>query len=371
MRMRLAWTAAIAVVLAAAPAAQLGRLGGQAGKLGQTKEALRKTNKAFQELKFTEAEEQQLGADVSARLRDKYGVVQDVAVHRYVTLVGSVLAQDSSRADLHWTFIVLDTDGVNAFAAPGGFVHITRGALALMRNESELGGVLAHEIGHVMARHTIRAIQKSKVEGALADAATRTAFLEQVGNRLYAATLENAFDRGDEMESDRIGVALANHAGYSPEGLGGFLARLADRNKALTDRSGMFASHPETQARLDQLAKVIRSQHLSSTATAQARYAEAVSYTPVAVGEIAQAAPASGAADQPAASASRGGSGKFGLGGLGPLGSEKSSSSTIASAGSRGVNPDRDARGGPNKSLVVVALTVAEIVEFRAGIAAG
>lgn len=352
----------LAGMAAAVPArAQLGQIGQIAGRAQQAA-------KAYQDLKFTEAEEQQLGADVSAKLREKYGVVQDAAVHRYVTLVGSVLAADSSRPDLRWTFIVLDTDGINAFASPGGFVHITRGALALIQNEAELADVLAHEIGHVTAKHTIHAIQKGKIEGALANAATRGAFLNQVSNKLYAITLENSFDRGDEMDADRIGVALANHAGYAPTGLGAFLTRLAERNAGLTDRSGLFASHPETKARLDALAKIISDQRLTSTAVVEPRYARAVTYKPVAVGQIAQVAPPSAAAAKPAEPAKTGGSGKFGLGGLNPLGSEKSSSSTIASAGSRGVNPDRDAKGGPNKALVVVTVTATEIAQFRAGI---
>ena len=122
-------------------------------------------------LVFTDAEEQQLGSTVSQLLRDKYGVVQDKAVHTYVTLVGTVVAQASSRPNLKWTFIVLDTDGVNAFAAPGGLVHITRGALGLLQNEAELAGVLAHEISHVTGKHTIHAIQKNKAVQAGADVA--------------------------------------------------------------------------------------------------------------------------------------------------------------------------------------------------------
>ncbi len=87
----------------------------------------------------------QLGAEVSQRIRARYGVVQNQAAHRYVALVGTALAQVSSRPDLAWKFIVLDTDAVNAFAAPGGFVHITKGALANLKSESELAGVLGHE----------------------------------------------------------------------------------------------------------------------------------------------------------------------------------------------------------------------------------
>jgi len=152
-RSDLAIFAMLVVTLAASPAhAQLGSLMKKADSLA----------KAYDDWNFTDAEEHELGGEISTKLRDKYGVVQDKAVHKYVTLVGSVLAQQSSRPNLQWTFIVLDTDGVNAFAAPGGFIHITRGALALIKNESELAGVLGHEIIHVTEKHTIRAIQKSK-----------------------------------------------------------------------------------------------------------------------------------------------------------------------------------------------------------------
>jgi predicted Zn-dependent protease len=338
--------------LAAPAAAQLGSLG----------KALGKAQEMRQDLTFTDQEEDQLGSDISAKLRDKYGVVQDRDVHKYVTLVGSVLAAESSRPNLKWTFIVLDTDGVNAFAAPGGYVHVTRGALALIQNEAELAGVLAHEITHVTARHTIRAIQKSKVIGLGADA-TRQQVISQAANRGYEILLENNFDRGDEMEADKGGVTLANRLGYAPTGLGAFLTRLADRNKNLKDRSGLFASHPETQARLTALTKLIASDHLNGSALVAGRYTQAITFKPVPVGSVAQTGTA-----QAAAPAS-GGSGKLGLAGrFSALGGEKSSNQTVSSAGSRGVNPDRDAKGGPVKTLVAVSVTRAEIAEFRKGI---
>ena len=336
-------------------------------QIGQIAKGIQQVSKAWQDTKFTEAEEQQLGADVSARLRDKYGVVQDAAVHRYVTLAGSALAERSSRPTLRWTFIVLDTDGINAFAAPGGFVHITRGALALIQNEAELADVIAHEIGHITGQHTIHAIQKSKLKGAAVNAATRNEFLGALGNQLYDMTLENSYDRGDEMDADKTGVVLANKAGYAPTGLSAFLTRLAERNKGLTDRSGIFASHPETKARLDAITKIINGQKLTSMAMVQARYSQSIKYKPVAVDNVTQVGPPSAATETPKPAAS-GGSGKMGVSGLDPLGKEKSSSSTTASAGSRGVNPDRDAKGGPNKALVVVTVTAADVAAFVKGI---
>lgn len=340
---------AIALVVAAPAWGQLGSLG----------KAIGKANDIRQDLTFTEAEEQQLGSDISAKLRDKYGVVQDRALHRYVTLVGSVLATSSSRPNMKWTFVVLDTDGVNAFAAPGGFIHITRGALALIQNESELAGVLAHEIVHVTAKHTIDAIQKSKAVS-LGAQATRRDVLNQAADRGYAILLENNFDRGDEMDADKTGVSLANGAGYAPGGLAQFLTRLADRNKSAKERSGLFASHPETKARLDGLAKLITANKLTAAALVAGRYGQSVSYKPAAVTAATQPA-----ATQPAES----GGSKLGISGLGALGRERSSNQTVSSAGSRGVNPDRDAPGGPNKGLVSVTVSAAEIAEFKKGIA--
>ena len=343
----------LTALIASPAAAQLGGLGKALGKVQEVR----------QDLTFTDAEEQTLGAEISAKLRDKYGVVQDQAIHKYVGLVGTVLAARSSRPGLTWTFVVLDTDGVNAFAAPGGFIHITRGMLALLQDEAELANVLGHEIGHVTAKHTLNAIQKSKVFGAAAKATGRER-LSQIASVGYDVLLENNFDRNDETAADRIGVTLSNGEGYSPAGLGGFLTRLADRNKNLTERSGPFASHPETKARLDAVARTIASDKLLATATVRARYAASVPFKPVPVSSVAQVAPPSGAA----AAKTPASGGGFGLSNLGALGREKSGTQTVSSAGSRGVNPDRDAAGGPNKGAVLVTLTAAEIAQFRKGI---
>ncbi len=164
-------------LLAAPSAAQFDRIGNGLHKAKQAKDAI-------DDFMFTDADEQQLGAKVSDMLRRKYGVVQDEAVHKYVSLVGTVLAQASSRPNLNWTFIVLDTDGINAFAAPGGYMHITRGALALLQNEAELAGVLGHEISHVTGKHTIHAIQKNKAVQAGASAA-HSAVVQQFADRAY------------------------------------------------------------------------------------------------------------------------------------------------------------------------------------------
>lgn len=364
---------ALAFTFGAAPSfAQLGQL----GKIQKGVEQARKV----QDLKITDEEEQALGAQVSDRIRQRYGVVQDEAVHKYVALVGAVIAQASSRPGLPWKFIVLDTDAVNAFAAPGGCVHITRGALGLIRNEAQLAGVLGHEIAHVSAKHTLKAIQKGKmVELGTSETLGGNKFLlEQLANKTYDLIIENSFDRDDEQASDKVGITMANKVGYAPSGLSGFLQSLADRNKGASEKRGLFASHPDIKARIDRITTLIASEKLTATATVEARYRKYISYEAKAQTEIATIEAGSAGLTGGASSATtkteepkkeeekkKG----FGLGRLmRPGGAEKQTAQVTASGGARGVDPERDAKGGSNARIVAVALTPAEIADFKKGI---
>ncbi len=388
MRQTVVAVVALTVCLCARPAhAQLGQLGSLAKKAEQGLDQAKKVKAAIDSLIFTDAEEQQLGKDISEKLRQRYGVVQDKAVHKYVSLVGTVLAQASSRPSLPWTFVVLDTDGVNAYAAPGGYVHITRGALALIENEAELAGVLGHEISHVTEKHTINSIKKNngeKLAAELGANATRSQIVSAFVDAAYDNLFQGVYDRNDERDADAKGVALANGVGYAPSGLGAFLARLDARNKNHDERNGLFASHPATTERIDDLGRQITRDKLSAKALVAARYKGAIAYKPVALTEIAQvtdgaAGIAEGKKDTKDAKASKDSkdakstdtkadSGKFGLGKLTALGGEKKSTTTVASAGARGGVPDRDAKGGANPAIIRTVLTPAEITTFKNGI---
>ncbi|MEY4636107.1 MAG: repeat-containing protein YfgC precursor [Acidobacteriota bacterium] len=353
----------------------------EARQLGQITKGVQIAKKAneVRDLSMSDAEEAELGANVSARIRTRYGVVQDAAVHRYLALVGTALAQGSARPALPWTFIVLDTDGVNAFAAPGGYVHITRGALALITNEAELAGVLGHEIIHITEKHTIRAIQKSKAVqmGAAETLSGSSALMERAVTATYDNIVERGFGRAEENESDEMGVTLANKIGYAPSGLNGFLTTLKDRHKASKEKRGLFASHPEMQERLDRITKLIASKKLSATATVQPRYARNITYKPVAVTALATVDP--GAAgltggDQKAEEAKAAEKKEaeepkkkgFGLSRMLPTGGgEKKSAQVTASGGARGVDPEKDAKGGANPKVVPVKLVAAEVATFK------
>ena len=352
-----------------------------ADQLGQINKgiSIAKKAEAVHDLAMTDAEEQALGQQVSERIRTRYGVVQDAAVTKYVSLVGTALAQGSTRPALPWTFIVLDTDGVNAFAAPGGFVHITRGALALMKDESELAGVLGHEITHVTEKHTIRAIQKSKAVqmGASETLGNNSALMERAVTATYDNIVDKGFGRADENEADEIGLALANKTGYAPQGLPGFLTTLKDRNKDSKEKRGLFASHPEMQERLDRLNKQITTQKLAAKATLPDRFKKNISYKPVAMTDIATVTP--GAAgltgdtkkteekkDDKKADEEPKKKGGFGLSKMMPTGGgEKKQAQVTASGGARGVDPEKDSKGGPNPKPVPVKLVAADIAAFK------
>lgn len=359
----------------------LAQIGGLLGKAQKARETVDKVD----DLVISDADERRLGEGISAALIDRFGVYQDAAVAKYVSLVGNVLAQASTRPNLKWEFIVLDTDGVNAYAAPGGLVHITRGALGLIKNESELAGVLGHEITHITVKHTVRAIQKAKGTGLGAGVAGDKAggwsgrALDFGINKGYAVVFENQFDRREEMEADKVGTALANSVGYAPNGMISVLARIADRNKSQKEPNGWFASHPQLKDRIGTMDKQIKNGKLNATALAAPRYTAAISFDVKPAAVIAMIEP--GARGMAGAEPARGEKadakeeekkpkkgGVFG-GGFLSKGSQAQNTGTVASAGTRGGVPDRDAVGGSNKSKMRITLSPAEIATFKKGIA--
>jgi hypothetical protein len=368
------------VALCTPASAQIGGLLNKAQKVQDAKAK-------FDSLNITEEEEQQLGAGVSVKVRTRFGVVQDPAVHKYVALVGALVAQESERPKLPWTFIVLDTDGVNAFASPGGFVHITRGALGLIKNEAELAAVLAHEIGHVAHKHTVNAIRKANGEKLITDAtlSNRGPYLDKLANFAYDMVLEGKFDRGDELDADKVSVTLTQKLGYASAGLADFLTRLDDRNKDMPQRNGLFASHPETKERIDKVRQLAAGK---TGATVDARYTSHIKYeaapiTTIAVVEEGAAGLTGSTKADTKDQEAKDKDGKdkdkkqeepkkkgFGLGNLKQAVTPQQESAQVsASGGARGVGPDRAAKGGSNPNLMKVTVSATEIDAFRKGIA--
>jgi predicted Zn-dependent protease len=334
----------------------------------------------YKDIEITDQEEARLGANISERIRAKYGVVQDPAIHKYVTLAGMVLVKKCSRPNLSYQFIVLDTDGVNAFAAPGGFVHITRGALALMKSEAELAGVLGHELAHITERHTIRAVQKNKAFQMAASQKSVSAdpeLFRRLQDEMFKIVFAG-FGRADELDADEHGLAVAANAGYDATGLKLFLTTLKERNAGSEVKQGLFASHPEMDERLQKIDAIIKQNNWSGGAVDQARLQKSVKYKPVPLAEISTVeAGAAGLAgggkegeekkkdDEQQDSKKKS---RFSLAKVrNPLGGgeEKTQSAEVTgSGGSRGVDKERLAKGGSNPALVATSVTDQEIRAF-------
>lgn len=207
-------------------------------------------------------EEREIGFAAAATLLGAAPLVQDEELQRYVNRVGRWVASHSSRSGLEWRFAVIDHPNINAFAAPGGYVFITRGLLQQLRNEGELAGVLGHEIAHVTRRHHLEALQ-SGARMQLVSRAAETHLAEKgVDMGDYAWVVDGAknlytkgLDRDDELDADRIGVVLAARAGYDPYGLPAVLQTLDSLSANDDGRLALlFKTHPSPADRLDVLA---------------------------------------------------------------------------------------------------------------------
>lgn len=206
-----------------------------------------------------EPKEIEIGRQLAAVLLGSKPLHPDMALQIYVNQLGRWISLQSGRPELPWTFAVLDDSGFNAFAAPGGYVFITKGLIDRVADESELAGILAHEISHVVQRHHLKAMRKTARAGAITQligsqlnnnlGGALSAQLLVLGRNLYAKGL----DQEDEFEADRQGVALAASAGFDPYGLVAVLQQL----RTVTPDNAAFtltmSTHPPAQLRMDQV----------------------------------------------------------------------------------------------------------------------
>ena len=211
--------------------------------------------------KITTKEEIELGGNLISGLLGAAPLVDNPDLQRYVNDVGFWVASQSNRKGLPWRFGVIDSPGINAFAAPGGYVVITLGLYSLLENEAQLAGVLGHEISHVVNKHHLKALQKTMKRGiwakvgvrALADKGDQEKLDKVVnaGVQLYASGL----DRELEFKADKRGVVLAARAGYDPFALLDVLTTIDSINPSEAGLTVMLKTHPPTDKRLNNLAR--------------------------------------------------------------------------------------------------------------------
>lgn len=205
---------------------------------------------------------------------DEYGAYDNPKLQAYVDAIGQKLAQQSHRANLAWTFTVLDSAEINAFALPGGYVYVTRGIMAYMENEAELAGVIGHEIGHVTARHGAQRATRGQTAGFGVLAATVLgAVLESQGiggatnlasqaSQAAAAGYIASYSREQELQADQLGAEYLARNDYDPRNMIDVIAVLKSQEQFAADTArsegravggnanGWLASHPSNDKRL-------------------------------------------------------------------------------------------------------------------------
>jgi predicted Zn-dependent protease len=208
------------------------------------------------------------GKEMHEKMIDDGVAYDDQKVQDYVNRIGQDLAANSDRPDIAYTFTVVDNADINAFALPGGYVYINRGLMVYLDNEPELAAVLAHEIGHVTARHAVRQQTASAANSTLAQVAyvfTGNADVAQASNT-YGTSLVRGYGRDHELEADSEGATYLYNSGYDPDALLEVIGVLKDQeqyNRLKAQASGkkpqgyhgLFATHPRNDRRLQQVVK--------------------------------------------------------------------------------------------------------------------
>ncbi len=231
-------------------------------------------------------DEKRLGAKEHPKLVRQFGgEYADGDLDAYVDRVGRTLAAETEMPGLDYSFTVLDDDQINAFALPGGYVHVTRGLLALASNEAELAGVLAHELGHVTARHGAERYSQQVVAGvgaAILGVAGSVVGVPGVGNVAGqgAQVVLQSYSRDQELEADQLGIRYMRRAGYDPAAMASFFRKMDAYTQLQATMAGdpgsasrfsVMASHPRTGERVEQAIELARSAPLAkSTVNAEA-----------------------------------------------------------------------------------------------------
>ena len=216
----------------------------------------------------SQEQERTLGAADAAHIDSVLPLIQDSAVNDYVTQLGKTIAGKTSRADLDWRFQVVDSKEVNAFALPGGFIYVNRAVIEQADRMDELAGIIGHEVGHVVRRHSVKQLQQQeRGRAGLVLLCTLTTACVRIGGRVAIAIGADAaaaqYSQVDEAEADSEGVVNTVNAGIDPEGLPAFFQRMLDSQKVQpTAVESFFSTHPTDQSRVDATRRQIASLHL-------------------------------------------------------------------------------------------------------------
>ena len=199
---------------------------------------------------ISDKQELELGKGINDQLisSGQAKIYRGKAINDYVKQIGERLAKTSDRPDLPYTFQVVDDKAINAFATMGGYVYVNTGLIAAADNEAELASVIAHEIGHIVGRHSIEHMREAAIsQGLLSAAGLDKSNAIQIGVQL-AVSRPNS--RSDELEADRFGLENLKKANYAPAGMLGFMQKLLKKGGSTPT---FLSTHPATSERIDRL----------------------------------------------------------------------------------------------------------------------
>lgn len=248
---------------------------------------------------MSEQDEVEEGRKAHAEVLKEYGVVENPRLQAYVNDLGQRLAKQSHRANLKWTFTVLDTPDVNAFALPGGYVYVTRGIMAYLDSEAELAGVIGHEIGHVTARHGAQRATRQQTAGIGVLAATILgAVLESQGysgagqlasdlSQNVAAGYIASYSREQELQADELGAEYLARNHYNPQNMVDVIGALKSQERFAADAAkaegrpapagaNWLSSHPSNDQRLAEIRQIAAKYKGNFTDDGRARYQQAI-----------------------------------------------------------------------------------------------
>jgi beta-barrel assembly-enhancing protease len=222
-------------------------------------------------------QEWELGREIEAELAGQLTLSSDAQVVGYVRDLGRRIVAGTPMADREWRFHVVVDESVNAFNAPGGLVYVNTGLIAAAENASELVAVLAHEVGHGVARHGTRRLSQQYGVAVLAGLVLGQdpGLVAEIAASIAAAGTMARFSREDEFEADEMGLRYSARAGYHPRGMVTFFGRLLEMERR--DPGGVerfFASHPATEERIARAEGIIAGMgSLQGLATQDDRFA--------------------------------------------------------------------------------------------------
>ncbi len=202
-------------------------------------------------------QEVELGQQYSQQINAQLPIVRDPEINRYINVLGDSIARVADNRNLDWSFYVVDSKEVNAFAVPGGFVYLNRGLIERAAKMDEVAGVLGHEIGHVTQRHSVQQMQKSQqanIGVTLACVLTRVCESQAAGAAINVAggALFARFSRNDEAEADQVGVQYVTRAGIDPRGIPSmFRILLNERQARPAGVAAWFLTHPLEEDRIN------------------------------------------------------------------------------------------------------------------------